>query len=155
MISGFLDFGQSVANLGLSSCVWMGFPVKHRRWVDILADVLSAAGNGTRKTRIMQKANLSYQLLKKYLEEAVSNELLQPNSFGFELTEKGQKFLERYRLLHEEYSKVRRSLQSLMSKWETLEHTCRHCSSNTSKTDTRGGEKNLEKTISRSEANNP
>lgn len=94
--------------------------------MDILADVLAAAGKGTRKTRIMQQANLSHKLLKKYLGEAVSNALLQSNSFGFELTEKGQKFLEEYTQLYEEYSKVENNLQRLMSEWEVLERACQN-----------------------------
>ena len=100
--------------------------MKHRRRVDILADILAAAGKGTRKTRIMQEANLSHKLLKKYLGEAVSNALLQSNSFGFELTEKGQKFLEEYNQLYEEYSKVENNLQRLMSEWEVLERACQN-----------------------------
>jgi len=102
--------------------------VKHRRRVDILADVLAAAGKGARKTRIMQKANLSYQLLNKYLKEALCNALLRSNSFGFELTEKGEKFLEQYEQLYEEYSKVGNRLKDLMSKWEALELVYRNCS---------------------------
>ena len=103
--------------------------------MDILADVLGAAGNGARKTRIMQEANLSYELLKKYLGEAVSNALVQSNSFGFELTEKGQKFLEQYKQLYEEYSKVGSSLKSIMSKWEALERTYQNCSEKDRKKD--------------------
>ena len=103
--------------------------------MDILADVLAAAGNGARKTRIMQGANLSYELLKKYLGEALNNALLQSNSFGFELTEKGQKFLEQYKQLYEEYSKVGSSLKSIMSKWETLERTYQNCSEKDRKKD--------------------
>ena len=103
--------------------------------MDILADVLAAAGNGARKTRIMHEANLSYELLKKYLGEAVSNALLQSNSFGFELTEKGQKFLEQYKQLYEEYSKVGSSFKSIMSKWEALEQTYQNCSEKDRKKD--------------------
>jgi predicted transcriptional regulator len=98
--------------------------VKHRRRVDILSDVLAAAGKGERKTRIMQKANLSHQLLNKYLREALCNALLQSNSFGFELTEKGEKFLEQYEQLYEEHSIVGNRLEDLMSKWEALERVC-------------------------------
>jgi len=109
--------------------------LKHRRRVDILADVLAAAGNGAMKTRIMQKANLSYALLKKYLREAVSGAFLQPNSFGFELTEKGQKFLEQYNQLYEEYSKVGNRFKSLLSKWEALERESQEYLENDRKTD--------------------
>src|SRR4030042_1160829 len=102
--------------------------------MDILADVLAAAGNGTRKTRIMQQANLSHDLLKKYLGEAMSNAFLQSNGFGFELTEKGQEFLEQYKQLYKEYSEAGSSLKRLMSKWEALERTCRNFPNNGRKT---------------------
>lgn len=97
--------------------------MKHRRQVDILADVLAAAGNGTRKTRIMQQANLSYELLKKYLTKAVSSAFLQSNNFEFELTKKGQKFLKQYRRLHKEHSNVENILETLTSKWQAFERT--------------------------------
>jgi predicted transcriptional regulator len=95
--------------------------MKHRRRVDILADVLTVAGKGARKTRIMREANLSYDLLKKYLGQAVNSALLQSNNYGFKTTEKGQKFLEQYKQLYEEYSKVGSNYRSVMQKWEVLE----------------------------------
>ncbi len=97
--------------------------MKHRRRVDILADVLAAAGDGARKTTIMHEANLSYALLKKYLAQASNHALLRSNGLGFELTDKGREFLEQYGLLFEEYSKVGSTLKSLMSKWDELENT--------------------------------
>jgi len=98
--------------------------LKHRRRVDILADVLAAAGEGARKTTIMHEANLSYELLKKYLNEAVTSDFLKPNSYGFELTEKGRDFLEEYSLLFEEYSRIGKTLKNLMDEWQTLEQRC-------------------------------
>jgi len=119
--------------------------------VDILADVLAAAEKGARKTRIMQQANLSHDLLRKYLGEAVSNAFLQSNGFGFELTEKGQEFLEQYKQLYKEYSKVGSSLKSIMSKWEALEHTCRNFPNNGRKTDAGEDKRNLRLKTSRSD----
>ncbi len=118
--------------------------------MDILADVLAAAEKGARKTRIMQQANLSHDLLRKYLGEAVSNAFLQSNGFGFELTEKGQKFLEQYKQLYEEYSKVGSSLKSIMSKWEALEHTCQNFPVNERKTDAGEDKRNFRMKTSRS-----
>lgn len=116
-----------------------------------MADVLAAAEKGARKTRIMQQANLSHDLLRKYLGEAVSNAFLQSNGFGFELTEKGQEFLEQYKHLYEEYSKVGSSLKSIMSKWEALEHTCRNFPNNGHKTDAEEDKRNLRLKTSRSD----
>ena len=92
--------------------------------MEILADILVAARNGARKTRIMQEANLSHDLLNKYLTEAVDNAFLQSNNFGFELTEKGQRFLEQYDQLYEEFSKIGNSLRTLKSKWQAIEQMC-------------------------------
>lgn len=101
--------------------------MKHRRRVDILADVLAAAGEGALKTTIMHEANLSYELLRKYLNEAVNSDLLKANSNGFELTSKGREFLEQYSLLFEEYSKVGSALKDLMDEWRALEQRCWNC----------------------------
>lgn len=117
--------------------------------MDILADVLAVAGKGARKTRIMQEANLSHELLKKYLGEAVSNAFLKSSGFAFELTEKGQKFLEEYKQLYEEYSKVGNSFKRLMSEWEALERTCQNRSDNNPRTDNSRGKKDSEKRILR------
>lgn len=98
--------------------------------MEILADVLMAAGKGARKTKIMQEANLSHELLQKYLAEAMSNAFLKSDGLWFSPTEKGQKFLEQYTELHNEHSKIGSSLRRLKSRWEALERTCQNRSNN-------------------------
>ena len=92
-----------------------------RRRLNILADVLNATGGGARKTRIMQNANLSFALLEKYLGESLSLGFLRPNHFGYEVTQKGQSFLEQYNELHSRYSQAHRMLEGCISEWQALE----------------------------------
>ena len=62
---------------------------KHRDRIGIIADVLKAAGEGARKTRIMRTANLSYGLLRKYLDEAFAIGYLAFSGEGYGVTEDG------------------------------------------------------------------
>jgi predicted transcriptional regulator len=105
---------------GFSFAEW--FQVKRQR-LNILADVLNAAGKGARKTRIMQNANLSFALLEKYLGESMSLEFLRPNHFGYEITQKGQTFLEQYNELHSRHSQARKLLDSCISEWQAFERS--------------------------------
>jgi predicted transcriptional regulator len=65
---------------------------KHRDRIEIVADVLKAAGHGTRKTRIMWMANLSYKLLRKYLDEAVTLGYLTISQEEYGVTDDGDAF---------------------------------------------------------------
>jgi predicted transcriptional regulator len=80
--------------------------VRKRSDIDIMANILDAAKNGTKKTRIMYMCNLSYSQLQVYLQILCEMSLLAPQSkenekkqnyFKTEL--KGFKFLEAYRTL--------------------------------------------------------
>jgi predicted transcriptional regulator len=97
---------------------------KYRDSLDIIADILNAAGNGAKKTRIMYVANLSYKLLQKYLEETVQTGFMRINNNGYEITEKGQAFLEKYGDFSSKYSKIERERQSIMFEREILERMC-------------------------------
>lgn len=75
---------------------------KYRDRLQIIADILEIVGKGSRKTRIMYRANLSYRLLCRYLDEVLDSGLAkcqEPDSY--ELTQKGEDFLVRY----DEYTK--------------------------------------------------
>jgi len=72
---------------------------KYRSRFDIIADILEAASeNGLKKTNIMFRANLSYKLLCRYLNDLLEAEFLvntKEGSFSvFRVTDKGKKFLE-------------------------------------------------------------
>ena len=89
----------------------------YRSRLDIIADVLKAAKNGAKKTWIMYKSNLSYELLNKYLGEIISAELIvfKDEAQKFFITRKGLKFLEMYN----EYSRRNRRLEEQV---KALEH---------------------------------
>ena len=127
-ISWIIVFLEDV--MSFSILTWCDGFLKHRRRVDILADVLAAAGEGALKTTIMHEANLSYELLRKYLNEAANSDLLKANTYGFELTNKGRDFLQQYSMLFEEYSKVGSALKDLNDEWQALEQQCWNCSGN-------------------------
>jgi predicted transcriptional regulator len=98
--------------------------VKYRRRFEIIADILKAAENGAKKTRIMYVANLSHGLLEKYLMETINVGFIRFNSNGYEVTEKGRLFLERYTQFSSKYSKLQRELDNLRFEMEVLERMC-------------------------------
>jgi predicted transcriptional regulator len=95
---------------------------RYRRRFEIIGDILSVAEkNSVKKTRIMYVANLSHGLLEKYLAEAISLGLLKFNNDGYEITEKGKFFLEKYRDFSVKHSKVLKQFESLSLERELLE----------------------------------
>ncbi len=99
--------------------------MQYRRRFDILADVLKATGSGAKKTRIMFLSNLSYALLKRYLEEAVSLGFLQRSAEEFLVTPRGEEFLSLYDTLRSTSSRVKADLENLRSETELLEQMCK------------------------------
>jgi predicted transcriptional regulator len=79
-------------------------PFSGRGRLDIMATILEASVEGTRKTTIMYKASLSFRQLQIYVPWLVTHRFLEvTNKEGIEIykiTEKGNAFLETYRLLH-------------------------------------------------------
>jgi predicted transcriptional regulator len=99
--------------------------VKYRRRLEIIVDILNAAGkNNVKKTRIMYIANLSYRLLEKYLKETINIGFMRSNNNGYELTEKGHAFLEKYEQFSSRFSKIERELEDLKFEREVLERMC-------------------------------
>jgi len=98
--------------------------VKYRRRLEIIADILNAAKNGAKKTRIMYVANLSYELLEKYLAEVVNIGFMRLNNDGYEITEKGRLFLERYEQFSSKYLGLQREMENMMFEREVLERMC-------------------------------
>jgi predicted transcriptional regulator len=95
-----------------------------RRRVEIVAAVLSSAVGGARKTRIMYKANLSYSILIKYLEETIGLGFLQFRNRSYETTPVGLKFLESYNRFSSRYSRLRKELEASEMDWKILEQMC-------------------------------
>jgi predicted transcriptional regulator len=98
--------------------------VKYRDRVGIIADILKTAVNGAKKTRIMYVANLSYQMLQKYLDEAAAIGFVRSNDIGYEITEKGRVFLERYLQFSDKYSRLRGELECMNKDKSILKSMC-------------------------------
>jgi predicted transcriptional regulator len=97
---------------------------KYRDKLRIIADILHAAGSGAKKTRIMYLANLSYGLLEKYLWATVQSGFLRLNDVGYEVTDRGQAFLEKYVEFSSRCSELERNRQSILFEREVLWKMC-------------------------------
>jgi predicted transcriptional regulator len=65
--------------------------------IEIIADILKVALHGAKKTHIVYKANLNFNVLKKYIVRLEENGLLmQINGGQYITTQKGSQFLEQY-----------------------------------------------------------
>jgi len=85
---------------------------KYRGRIQIAADMIEIARNGSNKTRIMYQANLSFELLEKYLQLLIGSGMLETreNGKGFVATPKGLELLADYRALveHSEIAESKR-----------------------------------------------
>ncbi len=100
--------------------------VRYRDRLEIIVDILRVAVSGAKKTKIMYVANLSYRLLEKYLRETVELDFIDSSRNGYEITEKGRTFLEKYDDFSSKFSKVESDFQRMLFERETLEKMCRH-----------------------------
>jgi len=100
---------------------------KYRSRLQIVADMLSVVSNndGAKKTRIMYLANLSWDLLNRYLNDLMEGGLL---SFGssdcYVLTPKGKRFLDSFNLYSRRCEKVEEHLNDLDKERKMLENMC-------------------------------
>ncbi len=81
---------------------------RNRSKIQIAADILEIAKNGSRKTRIMYLGNLSFDLLQKYLDSLVKTGLIEIDERDkktYKATEKGRRFLEDFREL-QKYAEI-------------------------------------------------
>jgi predicted transcriptional regulator len=98
----------------------------YRSKIDIIADILRVTEKNPKKTQIMYQANLSYNLLQKYLAEVLNASLVTFNDEQqyYVITQKGQQFLNAY----SEYSKSSKSVEKHMicinSKRKVLNELC-------------------------------
>ena len=99
--------------------------MRYRKRLEIIADMLDAVGDGSNKTRIMYFANLSYKLLGKYLKKTLDAGLVSFNNGHYEVTEKGQVFLERFGSFSSRYSKLERELEEASFERKVLERMCK------------------------------
>jgi len=73
---------------------WM----KRRSFFEIVGDILQAAKNGAKKTRIMYSSNLNHVLIEEYLAYLLGAGFLRKGD-SFHTTEKGLQFLQAYQTL--------------------------------------------------------
>lgn len=65
--------------------------------LEVSVDILEAARNGAKKTRIVYQSNLNFEIVKTYLNTLISSGLLAENEKGYYVTtQKGIKFVEDY-----------------------------------------------------------
>jgi predicted transcriptional regulator len=100
------------------------YMVKYRRRYQIIADIVRAAEKGAKKTKIMYFANLSYRLLQKYLDDSLKVGFIQESEGGYESTDRGRLFLEKYAEFSSKYSKLVNDFEALKFEMEVLERMC-------------------------------
>ena len=87
---------------------------RHRSRLKILEDILSviSSDKGVRKTHIMYRAYLSYNLLTRYLTDLSKARLIKCNKRKcYSLTERGKRFLARF----SEYSRIRENVEKQLN----------------------------------------
>ena len=67
-----------------------------RNDIDICADILRIARVGAKKTHLVYKANLNFEIVKKYLSRLSENRLISSENGQYITTEEGVKFLDNY-----------------------------------------------------------
>jgi predicted transcriptional regulator len=72
----------------------------NRGKIEIMADILSICTVGIKKTRVMYKANLSYEQINYYLAELLGHEFIfrdvSEDRLIYRTTEKGREYLHHY-----------------------------------------------------------
>lgn len=98
----------------------------HRSRLNIIADMLFAINENAKKTQIMYRANLSYGLLIKYLEELSRSCLarFEQSQGCYVLTDKGVEFLNRYRDYLKRNKYVEKQMSDVNSRRKALEALC-------------------------------
>lgn len=106
----------------------MAFGVEGRRKVyrgrlEIIRDILQVVRDTcSRKTHIMYRANLSYKLLKNYLEYVLGAGLIEYDGNAFyTITEKGETFLEVYQDYESVRMEINKRINHLRNGRKTLE----------------------------------
>lgn len=100
--------------------------VKYRSKIEVVADVLSAALEGAKKTHIMYRGNLSFRLVNAYLSVATRAGLISfdDESGFYSATEKGKLFLDRFKRYKRLTRSLERQLGQVKSEIASLEQMC-------------------------------
>ena len=98
----------------------------YRCKLEIIADILNVTNKSAKKTQIMFQANLSHKVLQKYLDETIGASLISFDAEEnlFELTTKGQEFLDAYKKYSITNKQMEKSLNNHNTMKKTLEEMC-------------------------------
>jgi len=111
---------STVSDLGLSKK-----KNKNRGRLEIVRDMLCAASEKTKKTRIMYQASLSYRLLEKYLKSLLESGLVECVDDSFYLiTWRGKEFLQTYDDYLERCKRLGEEIRSARKERLFLENMC-------------------------------
>jgi len=95
---------------------------RYRTRLQIIAEILEIVRNGARKTHIMYKANLSYKLLCKYLNEVLECKLARiDDGDRYVVAPKGKKFLQSFQAYAELRERVKEDVRQVNEKRMLLE----------------------------------
>lgn len=96
---------------------------KYRSRLQIIAEILEIVRGGAKKTHIMYRANLSYKLLCKYLEEVLECGLVRVDRKDdcYVVAPKGEKFLKRFDAYQELRERVKEELSAVDKERSLLE----------------------------------
>jgi len=96
----------------------------YRSKLRIVRDILSVAERtgktGSRKTHIMYGANLSHQLLVKYLKLAIKSGLINEKESRYFITNKGSQYLKTFEKYDEQIDEIKNALNHLNNQREEL-----------------------------------
>ena len=95
----------------------------YRSKLDIIADILAVASRKPKKTHIMYQANLSFQVLQRYLAEMSEAALIcfEAETQCYNLTSKGKEFLEAYLQYSKSNRHAEKIIEEVNSKKQILE----------------------------------
>lgn len=98
---------------------------KNRRRLEIVRDMLYAASEKTKKTRIMYQANLSYQLFEKYFKSLLESGLVRCyDDSSYLITWKGKNFLQMYEDYLQECRRIGEEIRGARKERLLLENMC-------------------------------
>jgi predicted transcriptional regulator len=81
---------------------------RNRTRYELLADLLISSKGGAKKTALMYRANLSFELLNKYLSFLVENGFLERKEGYFFPSQRGLTYLHRFaRYQHDKHEMIR------------------------------------------------
>ena len=98
---------------------------KNRNSLEIIRDMLSAASEKAKKTRIMYRANLSYRLMEKYLKTILESGLVECDEDScYMVTWRGKEFLQMYEDYLERCRRIGKEIKGAREYRLQLENIC-------------------------------